>query len=475
MGLARGSETLSLHNTYIFVRLQRVIAVATHAILFMPDPTTRSTATKNPVISPDLRYYITAAYASVLILFSTVLDVTLFICTAIELCIVLLISPIGALLYPLTRREDSINTLLSAIESVFVGLEIQKLNTVAYIDYQVGLCEDTNKCGEVVSFLHFRVVRKACRNCCSLVVKLQELNVDRGKFSHVTVRNGSVWEYCPLTHISSRVIDEEGLKSLRRKQFRVLQTYDTRQFKWKCVFVASSEARADQLTYKMSGVRTEQLTTVIKTEEEYTALKSFSVASKDWNRLSSKHYNHQTRQFIKVAGPAVLLVMQMTVGLLQLDDENNVTLNSLAILITCQLLWFQVLSEVLLADVPGEVIEESNFERVSVARARAIRYVDNGDQDGVFSNENLSWGTGITFIGNGMAKAVLPIELLLNANRFVSTDELYNFSQTGITVYKQSISTDVEEGSVFAKVNSLKEYTDCRQLSRLPKVNFSVR
>lgn len=123
MGFTGGSETLTLQNIYIFARLQRLVAAATHTILLMPDLNTRSS-------SPS-RYYLAVPYSSLFSLVSSILDIALFICAAVELHLALLVSSVGILLYPLAKREESINTVLNTVPSVFTGLEVQKRNTVA--------------------------------------------------------------------------------------------------------------------------------------------------------------------------------------------------------------------------------------------------------------------------------------------------------------------------------------------------------
>lgn len=122
-------------------------------------------------------------------------------------------------------------------------------------------------------------------------------------------------------------------------------------------------------------------------------------------------------------GPIVLLGFQLASDHLQIHRS---TLNVIVVSVTTQIAWLKVVRGVFLTFVPNGVIDASCFQRVSSARARAIRYVDLGDRQGLFSGENFSWSSSDTLTGRERASAVSPFELLLNANRLVTESSVYN-------------------------------------------------
>ncbi len=465
MGFIRGNETLTVTNTYLFGTLRYAITSGAHLGLIMPATIKRNYMNKK---GTRFTYFPILAGAALLLSISAILDVVLLALSFVEYIVALLVSPFGALLYPLTQREDSINTALHALEWVVPVFEIQKLDT--YIELPGEPCAKNGECGTVITLGGYREVDWACDNCIAFIRKLKELNAGPGILDKINVRGHVVSEYCPVAWKAPRLIEIGGLKNLMKKDFQVFRTYDTKLFKWKRVFVRFRNPENQyQLQYELYRHRTERLKYAMENQEEFVALKSFSVSAKDWNKLHKSGFNNQNRQFIKLAGSAMLLGIQAIVGLLQIERNNNVTFKALAILVSTQLAWFQVISEVLLADVPREIITKDYFDRVSSARARAIRYVDNGDEQCVFSRQSLSWYVANTLTGSGVAKPVLPIELLLNANRLVTKEHVYNFSLTGITVWRHKILYDEEDAEADVKVEASAEYWPCRGIQNFEK------
>lgn len=447
------------------------MSTAAHLLLIMPGTIKRNYLNGK---GSKLIYYPIVSAFSLLLLISAFFDIMLQALVCVEYIVALFLSPLCAFVYPLTQREDCINTVFHALETVFPKFEIQKLDTIAELDVEP--CRKNGSCGKVISLGGYREVDWACDNCIALIKKLKELKAAPSVLDKVNVRGYVVSEYCPLLWQSSRIIEKDGFKNLRTRKFLIMRTYDTSLFKWKRVYVrARAPDRKNDLLYELHRHRTEVLTCTVKKQEDFIALKSFSVAAKDWNKLYRNGYNNQNRQFVKLVGSGLLLGIQAAVGLLQIEKNNSTTLKALAILVSTQLAWFQVVSEVLLADVPLENITEANFERVSTARARAIRYVDTGDQQSVFSGAALSWYTNNTLTGSSEAKPVLPIELLLNANRLVTNEHVYNFSCTGITIYRHNIVPDQEAAGKEAQVALAKEYWTCTGSEGFTEPSFLVR
>lgn len=59
-------------------------------------------------------------------------------------------------------------------------------------------------------------------------------------------------------------------------------------------------------------------------------------------------------------------------------------LNALMVAVAAQVAWFEVASEAILLGLPDSTVRQSDFARMGIERARAIRYLSLGEADELF-------------------------------------------------------------------------------------------
>lgn len=478
MGFLTGDETISIHNTYFFSKLHHVLNMVIHVFLVMPGTIVRNRHYERQRAT-NSTFYLNISVIFLLHIISTVLDALLFSLHLAEFVFALCLSPIGILLYPIMNREDAINTMLNAVETVFPRLCFEKLDTV--IQLSVPRCDGRGNCGRLVTMGRYREVDWACENCCAFLQRLKELNTEPHVLGNVNIRGRVVSEYCALTRLKERLISKKGLANLMTTEYLLFSTFDVTQRKWKRVFViARNESiRASTVTYVKRDFRTGriELSAGDCSSVEYGALKSFASVAPQWNRLKRSRYNRRTRNVIQVIVPVALIALlgAANVALASFNGASS-PLKALAIVLGAQIAWFEIVSEAVLLGIPDQRVSGGDFRRIGTKRARAIRYVDLGDRDGLFSAEGMSWKSEIAgaLVGNGTGIGVLPIELLLNANKIVTSKFVYDFSASARVGVRRTVSVERVGNTDVARVHGGGEEDDCDGFGLKEKGQFLV-
>lgn len=259
-------------------------------------------------------------------------------------------------------------------------------------------------------------------------------------YQNISIRGTTVSELGNV--FSSRRILGEMLMDLNKKGVLVYREYDVYKFLWKEVrvkrhIVTGTDTKA---TYQLQGLRTDVVgVTVPWTRENIAAVQAYCEVCALQNKYVRFKRTNKDKLYLKALTSLMLLTTQLTIQVIGgwLINQGtpsfsylNQSTPSLLIVVFVQVVWLQVVSEILLSDEGSIELDEHSMRKCSVNRMCAIFYIAHGDRDRKYDASGCSWAKDIQY-GDFEVMPVSALECLLGADHLITMSGAWSFNRSG--------------------------------------------